>query len=291
MSIAEDKHKKACDIELELKEQALKAEVMVILTVALEEGRISREELNMLLTDYDESQNIFEVLTTVSFADSELKGFISSTDVDSLYDRPILPRPYGLDKLSMIRTNLSDEEKIEVHTCREWAEAVRDGYCVLSNYDIKEEIFFKKVYALVVALAKARVPKYRFISDLKVSIANFDLLPVTLLPTLSGDDIKELQRFESKGIGISDLVAQGRVKIVSSFPLSLTLHYNYMGLSLHEILRADLNDDGIEDILIGSYQWTLEGTYGAGHTLALTRPGKDQPFIIAEDIELDIKKA
>jgi hypothetical protein len=122
----------------------------------------------------------------------------------------------------------------------------------------------------------------------KVSIANFDLLPVTLLPALSVDSVEELQRFRSEGVGIPDLIAQGRVKIVSCSPLSLTLHYDYMGLYLNEILRADLNGDGVEDLLIGSYEWALRGTFGAGCTIALTRLGVDQPFTTAENIELDV---
>lgn len=291
LSIAKDKQKKAYKIELELKEQALKDKFTVILQVAFDEGRISREELSSIVAGYAESQNMFEVLTPLPFVDSELKGFLSSTDVDSLYDRPILPRLHGLDKLTMARATTSDEEKIEVRTCREWVEAVRDGYYALSTYDIKEETFFKRVYALVVALAQAKVPKDRFISDLKVSIANFDLLPVTLLPALSGDSIEELRCFKSEGVGISDLISQGRVKVVSSSPLSLTLHYDYMGLYLNEILRADLNDDGVEDLLIGSYEWALEGTFGAGCMIALTRLGVDQPFTIAEDIELEVRGA
>jgi hypothetical protein len=291
LSIAENKHDKAYKIELELQKQALKDKFIVILQVALDEGRISREELSSLITSYAESQNMFEVLTALPFVDLELKGFISSTDVDLLYERPILPRLHGLDKLTMARGTLSDEEKMEVRTCREWAEAVRDGYYVLSTYDIKEETFFKRVYALVVALAQAKVPQHRFISDLKVSIANFDLLPVTLLPALSVDSVEELQRFRSEGVGIPDLIAQGRVKIVSSSPLSLTLHYDDMGLYLNEILRADLNGDGVEDLLIGSYEWALRGTFGAGCTIALTRLGADQPFTIAENIELDVRES
>jgi hypothetical protein len=99
-----------------------------------------------------------------------------------------------------------------------------------------------------------------------------------------------MERFKSDGVSISDLIAQERVKIISSSPQSLTLHYNYMGLYLNEILRADLNDDGVEDLLIGSYKWTLEGTFGAGSTKVLTRFGIDQAFVIVNDIELDVKK-
>ena len=290
LSIAESRYDKACKIEFELKEQAKKDKFTVLLQIALDEERISREQLNSLVTRYNESQNIFEVLSAFPFVDSELKGFLSSTDIDSLYDRPILPRRYGLDKLNMGRKTSDEEEKIEVRTCREWAEAVRDGYYTLTTYDIKEETYFKRVYALVIALAKAKVPKFSFISEQRVSIANFDLLPVTLLQALSGDDVEELQCFESEGIHISDLIEQGRVKVVSSSPLSLTLHYNYMGLYLNEILRADLNDDGVEDLLLGSYSWALEGTFGAGGTVALTRLGIDQPFTTAENIELDVRE-
>lgn len=296
LSIAEGRHDKISRIESELKERAVKDKVTVILQVALDEGRISREELISLVDSYagiacrGEPPNMFEVLISLPFVNSELKGFLSSIDVDSLYDRPILPRLHGLDRLTMVSKNLPHERRIEIRTCREWAEAVRDGYYAPSTYDIKEETFFKRVYALVIALAKAKVPKYRFISDQRASIANFDLLPITLLPALSSDSVEELQRFKSDGVSISDLIAQGRVKVVSSSPLSLTLHYDYMGLYLNEILRADLNDDGVEDLLIGSYEWTLEGTFGAGCTIALTRLGVDQPFTVAEGVELDVRE-
>lgn len=288
LSIAEGRYDKARRIECELKEQALKDKFTVLLQVALDEGRISGKELSLFIAHYTESQNMVEVLSAFPFVDCELKGFLSSTDVDSLYDRQILPRHYGLDELVMVRTTPVGEEKIAVKTCREWAEAISDGYFADTTYDIKEEEFFKRVYALVAALAQAKVPKYKFISDQKVSIANFDLLPVTLLPALSRDDVEELQRFKSNGVNMSDLIAQGRVKVVSCSPLSLTLHYDYMGLYLNEILRADLNYDGIEDLLLGSYEWALEGTFGAGSTVVLTRMGIDHPFMVAENIDLTV---
>jgi len=159
LSIAENRYNEACKIELELKEQAQKDRFNVLMKVAVEERLISYEELSRLVAGCAESQNMFEVLSTIPFSNSELQGFLSSADVDLLYDRPILPRHHGLDKLTMVRTAFADEEKIVVRTCREWVEAVSEGYCPLTNYDIKEETFFKTVYALVVALAKAKVPR------------------------------------------------------------------------------------------------------------------------------------
>ena len=79
-------------------------------------------------------------------------------------------------------------------------------------------------------------------------------------------------------------------------PFSISVSYpqnvgaSNCSLHLNEILRADLNDDGVEDILLGYHEWTLEGTYGAGGTVALTRLGKDQPFTIVENIELNVRE-
>ena len=120
---------------------------------------------------------MFEIRTSITFADSELRGFLSSEDVELLYEKTILPRPNGLDKLTMVKGTFTIESRIEVTTCREWNEAVLDGYHASTTYDMKEEIYFKRVYALVSALAQAKTPEYKYISDQKISLANFELLP------------------------------------------------------------------------------------------------------------------
>lgn len=266
LSIAEGRYGRACEIESEIKAQVAKGRLAVLLEVALEEGRISREELGELLASYAEPPDAFEILTALPIGDSDLKGFFRSIDVDALYDRPILPRLHGLDKLAMVKNESLDkfilqmeaqeadnkvevndrewaeafldgyrdasqaaDKEREVYTCREWVEAVRDGYYTLTTLNIKEESLFKKTYALIVALAQAKRPKHKFISGPRVSIANFNLLPVTILPSLSADDAEELQRFELEGVTISDLIAQERVRITSASPLTLTLDYDGMG--------------------------------------------------------------
>lgn len=267
LSIAESRYERARRIELEIKAQEERDRLTVLLEVALDEGRISREELGALLANYAGPQDRFEILTALPFGDTDLKGFLRSTDVDSLYERPILPRPHGLESLTMADGGLdevnllsfgrSKEGDIQVYTCRQWAEAVRDGYYAPTTLDMKEESLFRKIYALIAAMAQAKPPRHSFITGQRVSIANFDLLPVTLLPSLSDESFEELERFKSEGVLIGDLIAQGRVRILSSSPLALTLHYEGMGLHLNEILRADLNDDGIEDVLVGTYEWAL----------------------------------
>jgi hypothetical protein len=43
-------------------------------------------------------------------------------------------------------------------------------------------------------------------------------------------------------------------------------------------MRADLDEDGIEDILVYWYDSSLQGTYGAGGTFVLSRRTADAPF-------------
>ena len=44
----------------------------------------------------------------------------------------------------------------------------------------------------------------------------------------------------------------------------LNLIFGGMGKTYWEILRADLNNDGIEDILLGAYSYAIGGTLGFG---------------------------
>ena len=286
LSIAEEKSSKALKIELEIKRQAEIDKFTILVQVALNDGKISHNEVASLLSQYTKSRDSFKVLAELPFADANLRGFISSTDVDLLYDRPILPRLHGLEKLDMAK-GYDGEENRSVQTCREWIEAIREGYFAKTTYDIKEETFFKRVYALIIALAQAEEPKASFISKEYVSVANFNLLPVTILPVLTND--VELKNFVKHGISMNDLVDEGKVRIVSASPLSLKLYYGGMGLALNEILRSDLNGDGFEEILVGTYEWALQGTLGYGSVLALTRRSKDAPFLLANDVELGIK--
>ena len=56
-----------------------------------------------------------------------------------------------------------------------------------------------------------------------------------------------------------------------------------MGKDLRELLRADFNGDGIEDILVYSY-YTIGGTFGYGDVFVLTRRGESDRFSVLPDM-------
>ena len=51
-----------------------------------------------------------------------------------------------------------------------------------------------------------------------------------------------------------------------------------MGQLLREVVRADFNNDGIEDILLFEYHYATQGTLGFGGVIVLTRKSMNGKF-------------
>ena len=76
-------------------------------------------------------------------------------------------------------------EKIHVHTCREYDAALERGYFPYSNYDISMASWFKYPCGLLNSLQTATTPQQSFISNPKVGVVDIQLLPLSLFPVFS----------------------------------------------------------------------------------------------------------
>lgn len=94
-------------------------------------------------------------------------------------------------------------------------------------------------------------------------------MPVSLLPALSGDDIERVRAMGDQSF--ADLLTHGELRISSISTREISVEWDHMGLLLRELLRADLDGDGIEDILCECHSWTVQGTFGYGQTILLSR--------------------
>ena len=59
---------------------------------------------------------------------------------------------------------------------------------------------------------------------------------------------------------------------------SITIETEDMGTALRELMRADFDDDGIEDLLVYYYGYATHGTLGAGATRMLSRRAANGQF-------------
>jgi HNH endonuclease len=205
----------------------------------------------------------FEVVGAIEFANRVVSGMLGRGDVESLLDEPLLPRKHGLEKLEMERGASSARERRAVTTCRQWADAVIAGFSPACNYDIKEEAFFKKAYSLIHALSIAQVADTSFLNE-RVGLNSLELLPVTVLPCLSRDDVDELAELNARGVSVEGLAKEGRVRIERASRDHVSLIFEHLGKAFWAVFRADLNGDGIEDLLVSTYLWATEGTLGVG---------------------------
>lgn len=128
------------------------------------------------------------------------------------------------------------------------------------------------------AMRVAKAADATFITDPRKGIDSFNILPVTLLPYISPETEDEILKLDGAGMTIQDLVDDLQVQVDERTPNYVSLRYAGMGGAYWEILRADLNGDGIEDILVSYYTFALEGTFGAGGVCMLTRSSPEAKF-------------
>jgi len=234
----------------------------------IQSGEIMLKEL------VPQSQPDTLVLTKpIVFVDGE-EWSVSPDKIDSFLDRPVLIG--GVPEFNVaFGDNLG--ERMHVHTCREYRAAVAAGYYARTNTDMKLEPFIKKVDVVLRAAETVRIPTLSYISKPFRGVADLDLLPIEIMPDISPDDREEISRLAGTTVG--DLLHKGEVKVLktSSYEISMEWH---MGMQLREICRADLDGDGIEDILCECYCWAIGGTLGLGWISILSRKSADASFTI-----------
>lgn len=285
LEIAAAKAKQAAIEEQSIFRRSRRDRVLASLQVALEAGELSRADVTAITNKIETEPDAIETIHELQFSNRIVKGLLSQSDVDKLLDEPILPRKYGLDELKMQRGFNDEAVYCSVRTCREWANAVHDGFIAASGFGIKEEAFFKRVYSVVRALSIARVADRSYISRPFRGIDDLDLLPVTMLPQYGDGSPSEdeLSAMEKQGLSIADLVKKHEVVIEQKNRHYLSLVYRGMGKVYWEFLRADLNGDGTEDILLNTYEYATQGTFGYGDVMLITKLADDSKFEILSD--------
>jgi hypothetical protein len=252
---------------------------LVLLQEALESGKLSPDDVARILEEHQEQpEAIFRLLEEIAFADSGYVREIAKDDIESLRDRPVFgARVFGgSDGLTLTHNSLG---KKNVRTCREYDQAIGDGYYPYTTFDIKGAALFKHRSGLLRALEKATPAERSFINSPRVGIADLHLLPYRLFPNISPDLTEE----ELSG-SYQDKLSGGSMVVKKVRQNSITVESNYMGQHIVEVARGDFDGDGIEDILLFEYAWATGGTLGFGGIRVFTRKSVDGMF---EEVAMD----
>ena len=255
-----------------------RANVLILLQQHIERGDLAPDKVAEILQQYSERpEAIFELIESMQFANSSEVKSIAKADIESLWDLPICFGEYYKDGLRFI----NDEDKgTFVRTCREYEYAIKQGYFADTNAVLKMSVSFHQRCGLLKSLQSATIPQQSFISNPKVGVVDLELLPLLLFPWIGDEDLRIIELPPNKTY--QDKVKVGELVVKGVSQNSLIVEGDVMGQRLIEVVRADLNGDGIEDILLFEYCYAIGGTLGYGGNRILTRKSSDGKFEIVE---------
>ena len=239
---------------------------IILLQQCLERNELKPEEVSELLLKHSESpEEIFQLVEAMRFADTDELRFVTRAELDTLRDRPLrLGQNDHIDGVTL--TNQAGRTRY-VRTCREYDEALSEGFYAYSNFDIKISAWFEHQCGLIKALQSAKTPTISYVAEPRVSILDLQLLPFTLFPRL-GEPSKETDGV----VTYQDKVDEGTLVVKRLRQNLLQVQEpEGMGQQFIEVARADFNGDGVEDILLFEYCYATHGTLGFGGIRILTR--------------------
>ncbi len=214
----------------------------------------------------------FELIKDIKFADGTEVKSIAKADIEDLRDLPVWMG--GSDHIDRLRLTHKQKEKLHVRTCREYDSAIERGYYADTGFDVKMSVWFKYQCGLLTALETAEIPRQSFISDPKVGIINLELLRFAIFP-YNIAEILDWEEARDIKTTYQDMVDARVLKVKSADKHILRVEDEGMAQTMEEVVRADFNNDGIEDILVFEYHRAIGGTLGFGGIIMLTRKSID----------------
>lgn len=275
LSLARERYPRTVELEARYKRQMMQGKVLLPLGAAIESGVLSPTEAIQYVHGLTDDEG-FQLVKEIRFTSLQVPGRITKEEAESLMHQPVEhgnPYEQGL----VLGNNFGEERRVT--TCLEHRVARSEGFYAFTTYAMKMESFFNETCGILNALRSARTPELSYIREPRVGVHDLALVPVSVLSRMRDDP--DLKAAALEGDTIQDWVDQGRVAIKAASPFSIHLEHE-MGQVLSELMRADFNADGLEDILVSSYEYAIGGSHSYGTVLKLGRLSPTGPFTLLE---------
>jgi hypothetical protein len=247
------------------------------LETALATGHLEEEQLRHLLSTASPAADASFLLTTgIELLDGIQISELRPSEMQLLLDVPV---KLGADLPEGLKLEKDDGTSLNVRTCREYRDAVANRYYAATNFAMKMEAFFTRTLGVLEALGACRPAAQSYIRRPRLGICDLERLPSSLLPFF--DITEEARQNLRTHPTVGSLVAGGVARVTSVSSCEVEVLFAGTFIRLREILRADLDGDGIEDILVSLYIRADGGTLGAGISpFALALRGHEEQFTV-----------
>jgi len=260
----------------QIKSRMEKGRAFLLLQQFLDQKKLTIGDVASLLEQHSETPGeVFRLIERMKFIDEAEIAAISKSNIEKLRDRPI--RLGRNDHIDGLRFQNDLGEEILVRTCTEYERAISNGFYPDCNVTLKLSVYFEHQCGLLRALESAIMPVKSFIAEPRVGVTDLHLLPYSLFPHNIGDSDPKISA--STGISYQDKINDGDLIVSRVKNNALIVEESEgMGQQLIEVVRADFNGDGLEDILLFEYCYATHGTLGYGGIVMITRRAADAPF-------------
>jgi len=238
------------------------------LEIALATGLLTETDVGLALAKAAAGDDLIQLTTSLEFVDGAPLSSLRPSAAQELLDRPVC---FGADMPEGLELKEARGGSRSVRTCREYREALQSGFYCDTNFAIKVASSFQVTLGVLEALSACRPSVRSFIRHPRKGLCDADLLPSSLLPLLGPLD-EQYERTISQWPTIGAIVAAGKAQIRRVSSSSIAIETDESGVYMREMLRADLDGDGYEDVLVSTYFYAVHGTMGfASSPLVLAR--------------------
>lgn len=200
---------------------------------------------------------------------------VRRSDIDRLQDTRIL----GWDAAPLPLTLVKErEETCEVHTINQMLRKTEEGYFAATTRDMRVMgNYYMLAQAILSASQLASRASRSYLDDPFVSVGNLELMPARFTRVLDTFHDGELKASELEGKTIAQLVDLGECEIEQKERTAFAVS-KYVRCFSMEVLRADLNGDGTQDLLVHQAFQIVGGTMSWSGTIILTRTNGNAQF-------------
>ncbi len=174
----------------------------------------------------------------------------------------------------------NNDESMEVHTLSEWKKYTEKGFCPNTNADIKMSGTFEFLDGLLTALDCAKMCNISFLEGQCMR---------NLAERLSASVLIDIEK-ELRDETIGELVKEGKAEIIEleDYANSVCVRYGGFLNTISEQFRADLTNDGMENVFCYVWRNADGGSMGWNETLILGCHRKDG--VIEEEFPVSTTK-
>jgi 5-methylcytosine-specific restriction endonuclease McrA len=253
LEIADQKLRSIEDLIPKLELEASRDMLLALVRSALQSGNADLGDI----LDAASNTHKFPLNVTVNFESGSWEVVADSEQINRLFDEPVDLHVEGKER--GVRFTDGKGSDISISTCREYKAAIAAGYYPSDNSSLKVSFALATTSAILEAASHARLAPISYIRSPRHGMTDFSLLPATLAPTkcLDGSDIVS----QSGSTTIQELVEAGSISATILSDTKVEIECQDQGVALTELMRADFDDDGVDEVLIEVHSYIKFATF------------------------------